>query len=143
MLLDQAYMLVWCRKKALVSTLELIYYHVYISVYFYLIYWQWEYSFGWLLDWNWEKRFFLLQFDSIQFPHLLRIGGMQQQRKNLPNNRIIRGVYCCVLLFPTYHFGILFFFSTHCHFNTPPGSNTTCIYQFLSNVLYIVVLFWY
>ena len=37
MLLNHAYMLVWRRKKSLISTLELIYYHVYISACFYLI----------------------------------------------------------------------------------------------------------
>lgn len=66
---------------------------------------------------------------ALQFPHLLlKDWWYATAASDRPNNRIVRGVYClyCCSL---YHFGILFLsylFHT-CHFNTPPGLNTTCI----------------
>jgi len=79
-----------------------------------------------------------------------RYDGMQCQFQNYPNNPIVTGWYCCVLLFPIIlAFHSCHIFSTHCHFNTPPGlvrtnsSPMSCIllYYYISHhgwLLYII-----
>ena len=52
-------------------------------------------------------------------------------------------MYCCSQ-YCVYHFGISFLscLLPTCHFNTPPDLTPHSSYQLLSNVMYIVILFW-
>ena len=79
----------------------------------------------------------------IQFPSPHDDWSVQ----NYPNNPIVTGCILFVLLFPIlripfWHFILVMCLFPTCHFNTPPDLTPHSSYQLLSNVMYIVILFW-
>ena len=79
---------------------------------------------------------------SYHLPPSIRIDGMQRQRQTYPNNRIYGVyivVYCCSLSFCHFILEYIFFYR---QYQCNPWIEHHTFVPLLSNVLYIVVLFW-